>query len=220
MANMIDEILAQIPAEDLAARLGTDQETAMDAARKALPALLGGLDQEVKSGRAEQLGAAALQDHDAGLLEQPNPLAAVDATDGQKILGHMFGDQVGEVEQRLGGVSSADPSIFSKLLPLLAPLVMSWLSKRMGGALTGGSERTPAAEGGGLGDLLGGLAAGGAGGGIGDLLGGLLGGEMQEGKRSMPDLGGLFDMFGREGDGSDDDTEREVPDVGNIFGRS
>ena len=42
MASMIDEILAQLPAEDLAARLGTDPNTAMDAARKALPALVGG----------------------------------------------------------------------------------------------------------------------------------------------------------------------------------
>lgn len=42
MPNMVDEILAQIPADDLAAQLGTDPDTAMDAARKALPALLGG----------------------------------------------------------------------------------------------------------------------------------------------------------------------------------
>ena len=40
MATMIDEIMSQISADDLAARLGTDPETAMDAARKALPALL------------------------------------------------------------------------------------------------------------------------------------------------------------------------------------
>ncbi|HEX2153741.1 MAG TPA: DUF937 domain-containing protein, partial [Acidimicrobiia bacterium] len=138
MATMVDEIMSQISAEDLAARLGTDPDTAMDAARKALPALLGGLDQEVRSGKAEALGAAALQDHGGDLFERENPLEAVNANDGQKIVGHMFGDRVGEVEQRLGNTSSAGSSLFSKLLPLLAPLVMSWLSKRMGGALGGG----------------------------------------------------------------------------------
>src|SRR5690606_13087838 len=86
MAGMVEEILAQIPADDLANRLGTDPETAMDAARKALPALLGGLDQEVRTGKGEALGLAALQDHDEGLLDGPNPLAAVDIGDGEKIL--------------------------------------------------------------------------------------------------------------------------------------
>lgn len=211
MATMIDEIMSQISADDLAARLGTDPETAMDAARKALPALLGGLDQEVKSGKGEALGVAALRDHGGDLLAQQNPLGAVDLSDGQKILGHMFGDQVGAVEQRLGATSKADSSIFSKLLPMLAPLVMSWLSKRMGGAV-GGTDRAEASPGGGLGDLLGGLG----GGGIGDLLGGLLGGEMEQTRQSAPDLGGLFDMFGG---GGDEKGGGGLPDVGDLFGK-
>lgn len=205
MATMVDEIMSQISAEDLAARLGTDPDTAMDAARKALPALLGGLDQEVRSGKAEALGAAALQDHGGDLFERENPLEAVNANDGQKIVGHMFGDRVGEVEQRLGNTSSAGSSLFSKLLPLLAPLVMSWLSKRMGGALGGGAPRAEATHGGG---------------GIGDLLGGLLGGEVQQTRQSMPDLGGLFDMFGSGGDERADEADRDVPDVGDMLGRS
>src|SRR5688572_332050 len=133
MANMVEEILGQIDPDELASRVGTDPETAMDAARKALPALLGGLDLEVQGGKADALAAAALQDHE-GRLDQPNPLASVDPAEGQKILGHMFGDRLGTVEQRLGGTSQAGSSIFSKLLPILAPLVMSWLAGRMRGA--------------------------------------------------------------------------------------
>ena len=229
---MVDEILAQLPAEELAAQLGTDPDTAMDAARKALPALLGGLSNEARSGRGDAVGAAVLADHDGSLLEQANPLAVVDTADGQKILNHMFGDQLGVVEQRLGGSSAAGSSIFSKLLPMLAPIVMAWLAKRMGGALGGGGA-TQTDEGaggglGGLGGLLGGLLGGGGGGdsastgggGLGDLLGGLLGGEVEKGKQSMPDLGGLFDILDGGGEAGRSDGETGgVTDVGEVFGK-
>ena len=207
MANMVEEILGQIDPNDLAQRVGTDPETAMDAARTALPALLGGLDLEVQSGKADALAAAALQDHDTGLLSQSNPLANVDPGDGQKILGHMFGDRLGTVEQRLGGTSRADSSIFSRLLPILAPLVMSWLAGRMRGA--GAGQSSGGSGGGGLDDMLGG-------GGLGGLLGGLLGGEKESTKQSMPDLGGLFDMFGG---GGDEKGGGGLPDVGDLFGK-
>jgi hypothetical protein len=211
MATMIEEILAQLPADDLAAQLGTDPQTAMDAARKALPALLGGLSNEVAAGKGDALGAALQRDHDGSLLERPNPLAAVDTADGQKIVGHIFGGQQGDVARTLAGGSSGNSSIFAKLLPMLAPLVMAWLAKRVGGAMggaTGGVTATRAqpAQEGGLGGLLGGLlgGAGGsasAGGGLGDLLGGVLGGEVEQTKSAMPDLGGLFDMLGGAGTG-------------------
>jgi hypothetical protein len=166
--------------------------------RRALPALLSGLDLELQSGKAEALGAAALNDHDPGLLEQANPLALVDTSDGEKILGHIFGDNRSVVEQRLGATSHGDSGIFSKLLPLLAPLIMSWLA----GRLTKQAGTRSGEGGGGLGDLLGGLLGGGSssGGEIGDLLGGILGGEKAAGKAAMPDLGGLFDLFGGGGD--------------------
>lgn len=216
MSNMVDDILSRLPADELAARLGTDPDTAMDAASRALPALLGGLDLEVQSGKANDLGAAALQDHDPGLLSQDNPLALVDSSDGEKILGHMFGGNRGVVEQRLGASGKAEAGLFSKLLPMLAPLVMSWLAGRMkskSGSAGGG--------GGGLGDLLGGLLGGGggaggatpSGGGLGDLLGGILGGEKEKGKQAMPDLDGLFDMFG----GGGDEDESDGLDIGDLL---
>jgi hypothetical protein len=218
MTSMIDEILGQIPADDVAAQLGTDPDTAMDAARKTLPALLGGLSRNVAAGGGDAPGAAIRRDHDGRLLDRSNPLAAVDTGDGQKIVGHIFGDQQDRVVQALGATSSGGSSIFSKLLPLLAPLVMAWLAKRVDGAIGGGGAATGAASGagsGGLDGLLGGLLGGGGAtnrrarsqragtgsgssesGGLGDVLGGLLGGEVERGKSSMPDLGGLFDILG------------------------
>lgn len=218
MSNMIDDILSRLPAEELAARLGTDPDTAMDAARRALPALLAGLDMEVQSGNADALGVAAAQDHDPGLLAQENPLALVDFSDGEKILGHMFGDTRGAVEQRLGASGKAEAGLFSKLLPMLAPLVMSWLAGRMQKKADTSSS---GGGGGGLGDLLGGLLGGGSagggasGGGLGDLLGGILGGEKEAGKQAMPDLGGLFDMFG--GGSRQDGDDGNGLDIGDLL---
>lgn len=41
--SAIDEILTEIPMDQLAAQLGVDQATAEQAARQAIPALLGGM---------------------------------------------------------------------------------------------------------------------------------------------------------------------------------
>lgn len=218
---MVDEILSQISPDDLASRLGTDPDTAMDAARKALPALLGGLSMETNTGQGDALGAALVRDHDGSLLDLSDPLNAVDTTDGEKIVGHIFGEQRNQVVDRLGASSRAGSGIFAKLLPLLAPLVMAWLAKRMGSALGGGASQgsgQTAQGGGGLGGMLGGLLGGGGSGdtqsqatgaqsaqslggdsslgGLGGLLGGLLGREVETERSAAPDLGDLFDMFG------------------------
>ena len=89
MTSVVDEILAQVSADDLAARLGTEPKTAMDAARKALPALVGGLSGNVAAGGGEVLGAAILGDHHGSLLDRSSPVAAVDTGGDQKILGHI-----------------------------------------------------------------------------------------------------------------------------------
>lgn len=223
MASMVDDILAQISPEDLAQRLDTDPDTAMDAVRKALPTLAGAMSGNVQAGGGEELGAAIQRDHDGSLLDNSQPLAAVDTTDGAKILDHVLGSRRGEVEQTLGSTSQAGSSIFSRLLPMLAPLVMAWLGKRLGG---GGATASQADSGGGLGDVLGDLMGGGsaggagaAGGGLGGILGDLLGGEVNQSRSAMPDLGGLFDMLGggsssSQGSGKRDD---DIPDVGDAF---
>jgi len=226
MASMIEEILAQIPAEDLASQLDTDPETAMDAARKALPVLLGGLSSNVAAGGADALGTAVLRDHMGGLPDGPDILEAIDTDDGQKILGHIFGDQQDRVVETLGARSSAGSSIFSKLLPLLAPLLMSWLGKRIAGMFTGGGAQQSGALAGTQSpdDSAGGL------GGLGGLLGGLFGGGDESSQsQSQPTtesgsgggLGGLLgSLFGGGDEGSQSDSQptQESPGMGGLGG--
>jgi hypothetical protein len=176
----LDELLAQIPMDQLASQLGVSEEEAATAAKAAIPALLGGMG----ANAADPNGLASLEkavsQHDGSLLEGGVDLSQVDTTDGGKIVGHVFGDNQEAVVNQLGGLGGVGgASTITKLLPLLAPLVMSFLGKKM---LGGGSSDSGSRSGGGIGDLLGGLLGGGGsggGGGFGDLLGslgGLLGG--------------------------------------------
>ncbi|MGH8952787.1 MAG: DUF937 domain-containing protein [Acidimicrobiia bacterium] len=166
----IEEILSQIPMGQLAEQLGTDEASAEQAARQAVPALLGGLQANAQdSGGAASL-TNALSQH-TGMSLEGLDLGAVDTADGEAIVGNVFGDNTDQVINKLGG-QSGGAGIMSKLLPILAPLVMSWLAGKFFGQ--GQTSAAPAGGGGDLGDLLGG-ATGGTGG-LGDLLGGLLGG--------------------------------------------
>ncbi|MGO0576369.1 DUF937 domain-containing protein [Ornithinimicrobium panacihumi] len=192
---MIDQLMRSLPIDQLAGAVGSDEATTGRAVKAALPALLGGLAANSQSrGGAESL-MNALSKHQDGLADNFS-LDRVDTTDGEKILGHVFGNNTDGVVNQLGGLGGPQTSaIVRKLLPILAPLVLSWLAKQMGGAgvpkadATGGTAAP--AEGGMdmtsiLQDVLG-QALGGATGArpaqqpggniLGDVLGGLLGGR-------------------------------------------
>ena len=171
----IDELLKEIPIGDLAGRLGISEEEAQQAVSKALPALAAGM----AANAQDPLGAASLEkaigQHNASLVEGGINLDDVDTADGEKIVKNVFGDNEEAVVNKLGGLGGPGGGSMASLLPMLAPLLLSFLNKSGGG-------------GGGLGGLLGGLFGGGGGGSaaapsgaggmgdIGDVLGGLLGG--------------------------------------------
>ena len=69
-------------------------------------------------------------------------LDGVDEKDGEKIVGHVFGDKHRQVVQQLGttGGASTSQDLMRQLLPILAPIVMSYLAKRLGGGAAGGGR--------------------------------------------------------------------------------
>jgi len=191
----LNDLLAHIPVDQLAARLGVDPATAEAAVRQALPALVGGLHANAQDPAGAASLAGALGQHDPGLLDGGVDLDQVDTQDGEKIVGHVFGANHGQVVQQLGGLGGSNVSgaLIGKLLPLLAPIVMSYLARRLGGA--SGTAGGAPAGGGGLADILGSLLGGrgagaspGTGGGsaggfdLGSILGGL-GGLLGGGRR-------------------------------------
>ena len=78
--------------------------------------------------------ADALGQHSPALVQGGVNLDEVDTNDGEKIVGNVFGEQQGEVVNRLGAVGgTGGQGLVAKLLPMLAPIVLSYLASRMGG---------------------------------------------------------------------------------------
>lgn len=153
--SQYDEILNQVPVSQLAGEYGVTESEVREAAEKALPALLGGIQANAEDPAGATSLARALSQHQGGV---PRDLGEVDVQDGQKIVGNIFGDNTDQVMTRLGSISGlgggASGDLVKKLLPILAPIVLSWLAGKMSGQ--GGL-------GGVLGDLIGGRSGSAAG---------------------------------------------------------
>jgi len=189
--SAIDDIVARLPMSSLASQVGSDPQTTETAVRQVLPALLGGLHANAQDPAGASSLAGALGQHSPDLVDGGVDLGQVDTGEGSKIVSNIFGGQTDQVAQTLGGSLGGQTGLVQKLLPILAPIVLSYLTQRLGG-------RAQAGQGGGLADVLGGLLGGqgatSGGGGLGGLLGGLLGGG-QAGQAGGSN-GGLGDVLG------------------------
>lgn len=143
--SQFDELYEQVPISQLASRFGVDEAEMAEAVRTALPALVGGLEANASDPAGADSLMRALSQHTG---EMPRDVDQVDLADGEKIVGNIYGDNTGQVMQQLGGLGGTAGSLVQKLLPILAPMVLSWLAGKMGGA-------------GGLGGILGDLFGGG-----------------------------------------------------------
>jgi hypothetical protein len=185
----VDDILSEIPMDQLAAQLGVDEATAEEAARQAIPALLGGMQANAEDPAGARSLAGALGDHPSNLIEGGVDLDQVDAHDGQKIVGNIFGPNQDQVAQTLGGnLGGQAGGLIKQLLPILAPIVLAYLSKRLRGQRQGGGGQDDQ-----LGSILGGGASG-SGNPLNDLLGSMLGGGGAPGGQSSG--GSILDMLG------------------------
>lgn len=171
----LDDILKQLPIDDIATTLGVDRSTAQAAVREGGQTILAGLQKETESAEGKAALSRALNKH-AG-PKNVSSVADIDTEDGHGILGHVFGGQQDTVAARLGATSSTGGVDFGQLLPMLAPVILNYVANRK----SGGGKADADDGGPDLGDLLGGLLGGGSGGkgldlgSVGDLLGGLFG---------------------------------------------
>lgn len=200
----LHDILRQIPVEQIAGMLGTDRQTAQAAVEAAVPTLLAGMQNNAQASDGAASLESALGQHQDGLLEGGVDVSQVDTADGEKIVSHVFGGQQDQVASQLAGASQlggVGGDLIKKLLPILAPIVMSYLANKVlggrgqssgaggaGGSGQAGGIDLGAILGGILGGAGGGAAGGGAGGmgGLGDLLGGLLGGGQPSSPAAVP----------------------------------
>lgn len=123
----IDSLLKAIPLDQVASALGVDQATARTAVETAVPTILAGLQHEASTDEGAGNLAEAVGTKDPSILDGLS-LDQIDASDGEKILGHIFGgnkqDVTSAVGQQLSGadvLGSVLGSILSGGQPQQAP---------------------------------------------------------------------------------------------------
>lgn len=167
----------------VAQQFGLGKDEAGKAVKNALPVLLGGLQKNASDPQGAEALHKALDNHSDSVLDNlghffSNSEAA--QQDGLGILRHIFGNQTNDIKQGIAKTSGVNSSKMGPILALLAPLVLSYLSKQR--------KAKKVTQSSGLGDLIGGLAGGSSqGGGLMDLVTGMLGG----GKNNNP-LGNIL----------------------------
>ncbi len=158
----LDDLFAQIPVQDIASKLGADQGEVNDAIRTLVPALVGGIQQNVQADDIDSsdLESAVDAQGASGLLDGGVSLDQVDEDEGDKIVANIFGGNNSDaVASALAGTGApGGGGLIKKLLPMLAPIVLAYIGKQFAqrGAGAPAGAQAQAAPSGGLGDLLGG----------------------------------------------------------------
>lgn len=151
--------------DQISQNVGAEPSMVNTAIQAALPMILGGLANNAATPQgAESLNSALDQDHsDGGILgnlgglgslifggqqQAPPPRQA----DAGGILGHIFGNNQGQVAQEVSNQSGLGMGQVAQILMMLAPIVMSYLGQKK-------QQENVGADG--LGGLLGGLLGGG-----------------------------------------------------------
>ncbi len=141
--SALDDILGALPADAISQQVGASPDDVRAAAAAVLPALLGGLQANASDPSGAGSILEALGQHQDDLLSGGADLSAINESDGQAITNHIFGDREEDVVNRLGevpamGGSGMGGALVRKLLPILAPMVLSWLAKQVLGGAGGG----------------------------------------------------------------------------------
>jgi len=184
----LDDLFAEIPVQDIASKIGADEGEVNNAIRTLVPALVGGLAENVQADEIDssELESAVTQQGASGLLDGGVSVDQVDAKQGDQFVARIFGgNDSNAVASALAGTGAGGGDLIKKLLPILAPIVLAYIGKQLAqksAAPAGGETQAQAAPGGGgLGDILGSIlgGAGGGGGGnnpLGSILGSVRGG--------------------------------------------
>ena len=177
MSSMFESLAGQLikgQLSEITQQLGADEKATGSALSAALPLLMGALARNAaKPEGAESLIGALQKKHDGGLLEDLTAhLRKPDLDDGNGILKHVLGDRRGTVEQGISRTSGLDAGKVSRMLGMLAPIVMGALGK------AAKDDKMDAGA-----------------------LSGMLGKETEQMKKSVPQMDILGKMLDWDGDG-------------------
>ncbi|MDH6246909.1 DUF937 domain-containing protein [Mycobacterium sp. OTB74] len=189
----LDDLLNEIPTQQIANQLGADEGEVNSAIQTLVPLLVGGLQHNAQNpDHAADIENAANNQAASGLLDGGVSVDQVNQEDGANAISKIFGgNSTDQVAAALAGGGVGNSGLIQKLLPILAPIVLAYIGKQLGGGL-GQAQAQPQAQapaqagGGGLGDVLGNILGGALGGGaaggnnnpLGSILGNVLGGAL------------------------------------------
>ncbi|MDQ3799169.1 MAG: DUF937 domain-containing protein [Acidobacteriota bacterium] len=174
--------------EQISRDVGAEPGAVNSAIQMALPAILGGLAKNAADAQgAQSLDNALERDHDGSILDNLGGLGNLifgggreperqsspsRQTDAGGILGHVFGNNQGQVAEQISQRSGLSSGQVAQILMLLAPIVMGYLGRQ---------KREQNLDAGGLSNWLGG---------------------QQQQIQNAPQGGFLNSMLDRDGDGS------------------
>ncbi|HEX6084933.1 MAG TPA: DUF937 domain-containing protein [Thermoanaerobaculia bacterium] len=203
MTSILDAVRQQLgpdTIQQLSGAIGADPASTSNAVNLAIPTLLGGLSQNA----AQPQGAAALDNaldqHDGSILDNLGGMLGGGGSGssagiggmggiGGAILGHIFGNRRGSVEQGVGRASGLDAAQVAQLLALLAPIVMGVLGRMK---KSQGLDANKLPE--------------------------VLQQSRQQGEKEVPGLGGMFDQ-NNDGSVADDLLRMGSSALGGMFGK-
>ena len=128
--NSIINLLQGQDLQELASKVGWNEEEVKSGLGIALPAMLEALNKNTNTPEGAESLNKALENHDGSILN--NVMGFLDnpqSEDGLGILGHLFGNSTSNVAQAVSKSSGLDQNSSMQLLTMLAPLVLGFLGK-------------------------------------------------------------------------------------------
>ena len=134
MDPLIETVLKQLGGnalQEIAQKVGVDEETAQKAISVAAPLLLAALARNSSTpAGAQALHQALTNDHDGSILEDiVGFLTNPEAANGAGILRHVLGDQQQAVQSGLAQTAGLDAGSMGQILEMAAPLIMGALGQ-------------------------------------------------------------------------------------------
>lgn len=142
MSSLIQTILAELTQEkvnSISQSLGENPEKVQNAVQDALPHLIGALSEKSKNPLAISMLSSFLDTNkDGSMIDDVLRMITGGGTGassdqkggaGDSLLQLLLGGESDSLKQRVAASSGIEPSSVAKLLPLLAPIVLSALSK-------------------------------------------------------------------------------------------
>lgn len=178
--------LPSAPISEVANATGADRGLVGKIMSMGLPLIMGQLDRNTNDPQGSKSLFDALTRHENADYSNPQN---IDPEDGNKILGHIFGNNKDTVSKKIGNQVGADQDQVKKILMYLAPLALAYLAnKKRTGQLNEKNISDYTRDEAQQFDTQ-------TGGALGNILGNVLNGGQEEDNQSQG--GGLFDMIGK-----------------------